>query len=100
MKTVMVRYKTSPKHAEENASLIHAVFDELRARTPGGIRYTSYRLADKVTFVHIATLESADDNPLAKLPAFRAFQAKIEERCVEQPVLTELLPLDSYAPVA
>ena len=57
MRTVMVRYKTSDAKAEANAALVHAVFDELRARAPGGIRYATYRLADGATFVHIATLD-------------------------------------------
>jgi hypothetical protein len=96
MRTVMVRYKTSDTQAEPNAALVHAVFDELRARAPGGIRYATYRLADGATFVHIATLDTADHNPLTTLPAFEAFQAKLKDRCVEPPVLTELSALDSY----
>ena len=96
MRTVMVRYKTLDTQAEANAALVHAVFDELRSRAPAGIRYATYRLADGATFVHIATLDSADHNPLTTLPAFRAFQAKLEERCVEPPVLTELSAVDSY----
>jgi hypothetical protein len=95
MKTIMVRYKTSSTtHADANAALIRAVFDELRARAPGGLRYTSYRLADGVTFVHIATHDS--DNPLTSLPAFKAFQAELKDRCVELPVVTELSVVDSY----
>ena len=47
MKTVMVRYKTSsPAESDANAALVRAVFDELRAGMPGGLRYASYRLAD------------------------------------------------------
>ena len=98
MKTIMVRYKTADAHADANAKLVRAVFDELRARAPGGIRYTTYRLPDGVSFVHLATLEAPGDNPLTSLPAFKAFQEKIKERCVEPPVVTELSVLDSYAP--
>jgi quinol monooxygenase YgiN len=95
MKTVMVRYKTSsPAQADANAALVRAVFDELRAGMPGGLRYASYRLADGVTFVHIATHEAS--NPLTALPAFKAFQAQLKDRCVELPVVTELSPVDSY----
>jgi quinol monooxygenase YgiN len=94
MKTVMVRYKTSPAQADTNEALVHAVFDELRARAPGGLRYATYRLADGVTFVHIATHDN--DNPLTALPAFKAFQAQLKDRCVEPPVVTELSPVDSY----
>jgi hypothetical protein len=96
MKTVMVRYKTSEGQAEANVALVHAVFDELRARAPGGIRYATYRLADGVSFVHIATLDGEDHNPLTGLPSFKAFQKDLKDRCVEPPVVTELFAVDAY----
>jgi hypothetical protein len=97
MKTTMVRYKTSVAHADANERLVRAVFNELRARPPEGLRYASYRLADGVTFVHIATLEIPDENPLVVLPSFKAFQKQLKERCVEPPVVTELSAVDSFA---
>ncbi len=96
MKTIVVRYKTSEAHAEANAALVRAVFNELRSRTPKGLRYATYREADKVTFVHIATVDSVGDNPLVNLPAFKAFQRELKERCVDLPVVTELSAVDSY----
>ena len=100
MKTLMVRYTTSsPEHAETNAQLVRAVFDELRARSPEGIRYATYRLPDGVTFIHLAT-HAADTARLTSLPAFQAFQAKIKERCSEPPVVTELSIVDSYGSFA
>jgi hypothetical protein len=95
-RTVLVRYKTSEPHARVNEALVRAVFDELRLREPGGLRYASYKLADGVTFVHIATLDSPDDNPLTRLPSFKAFQSQLKDRCVELPVVTELSAVDSY----
>lgn len=97
MRTVMVRYRTKEGQAAENETLVRAVFDELRARAPGGLRYASYRLADGATFVHVASVESGGENPLTSLPAFRAFQSGIKERCTEEPVVTELALVDSYA---
>jgi hypothetical protein len=96
MKTVMVRYKTSEQHAAANEALVHAVFDELRARTPDGLRYATYTLADGVTFVHIASIATQDENPLTTLASFKAFQKQLQERCVEAPLVTELRALDSY----
>lgn len=96
----MVRYKTSDATGETNAKLVRAVFEELRARAPGGIRYTSYRLADGVTFVHIASVETPDENPLTALPSFKAFQSQLKDRCVEPPVVTELSVVGSYGEVA
>jgi hypothetical protein len=96
MKTIMVRYKTTEAGANVNEALVHAVFNELRSRAPEGFRYATYRLADGVTFIHIATVETPDASPLAALPAFKAFQEKLKDRCVEPPVVTELVAVDSY----
>jgi hypothetical protein len=100
MKTIMVRYKTSEAHASTNESLVRAVFDELRSRAPEGLRYASYRLRDGVTFVHIATLQTPDENPLSVLPSFKAFQSQLAERCVEAPLVTELCAIDAYGVLA
>jgi haloalkane dehalogenase len=48
---MMIRYRTSEARAEENAALVRAVFDEIRARAPNDIRYVCYRQTDGVTFV-------------------------------------------------
>jgi hypothetical protein len=97
MKTIMVRYKTLEAQADANATIVRAVFEELGARAPKGLRYTSYRLPDGVTFVHIATLETPDENPLIALASFKAFQSEHKARCVEPPVVTELSVVGSYA---
>ena len=94
MKTVLVRYRTTPEHAAANEAAIHAVFDELRARAPAGFRYTSYR-TDDATFVHVATVD-APENPHFTLPAFAAFQRQLEGRYLERPVTLELRAVDSY----
>jgi hypothetical protein len=94
MKTIMVRYKTKPEHADANASLVRAVFEELRRVAPAGLCYSSYRLADGVSFVHVAS--HAEPNPLRHLPAFEAFQAQIKQRVEAPPEITELVALGSY----
>jgi quinol monooxygenase YgiN len=95
-KTMMISYKTSEARAEENAALIRAVFDELRARAPTGLRYVTYRQADGVTFVHMATITSPEKDWINALPSFKAFQAQLKERCVEPPVISELNALEAY----
>ncbi len=94
MKTIMVRYKTKPEHAEANAALVRAVFEALRQQPSAGLCYASYRLQDGVSFVHVAT--HVDPNPLSTLPAFQAFQAQINERIDEPPVVTELFAVGAY----
>ena len=79
MATVVVRYRPQADRADENQALVEAVFAELGAADPGGVRYATYRLADG-TFVHIADVE-ADPNPLSDITAFAEFQNGIVERC-------------------
>ena len=92
----MVRYTTTEAHAETNEAMIRAVFAELRARLPKGIRYDSYRVGAGPTFVHIASLDVPGDNPLTALPSFAAFQERLKDRCVEPPVVSDLSPVGSY----
>jgi hypothetical protein len=77
--TVIVRYRPQADRADENQALVEAVFAELDAADPGGVRYATYRLADG-TFVHIADVE-ADPNPLGNIAAFAEFQKDIASRC-------------------
>ncbi len=87
MSTTIVRYQTKPDRADENQALIEAVFAELAEEQPGGLRYVSFRLADGVTFVHLAQVDTPDGaNPLAAIPAFAAFTADIGARCDAAPV--------------
>jgi hypothetical protein len=86
MKRTIIRYKTKPGAADENAELVRAVFAELKAAQPEGIRYLSLRLEDD-TFIHF--VESAADDgssALPKLAAFGAFQSGLRERCAEPPL--------------
>ncbi len=86
MKRTIIRYKTKPGAADENAELVRAVFAELKAAQPEGIRYLSLRLEDD-TFIHFVE-STADDgsSALPKLAAFGAFQSGLRERCVEPPL--------------
>ena len=86
MKRIVIRYRTKPEMADRNVELIAAVFAELKAAQPKGLRYMSLRLEDD-TFIHFVE-SAADDGSsvLPKLAAFQAFQNGIRERCAEPPV--------------
>ena len=79
MGTVVVRYQVKPDRADENQRLVEAVFAELAAKQPDGLRYSTFRLADD-TFVHIAT-STGDSNPLNDTAAFAEFVSAIGDRC-------------------
>jgi quinol monooxygenase YgiN len=97
MRQVMVRYKVKPDRVEENEALVRAVYDELAAGEPAGLRYATFRLDDGVSFLHIAAVEG-ERNALAEVEAFARFQAGVRERCEEPPVVTELHEVGSYRP--
>jgi hypothetical protein len=97
MRQVMVRYKVKPGRVEENEALVRAVYDELAATGPAGLRYATFRLDDGVSFVHVASVEG-EHNPLAEVAAFARFQADVRDRCEEPPVVTELHEVGSYRP--
>ena len=92
--TSVIRYRTRPDAGDENARLVAAVFASLAQEKPDDLSYTTYRLADGVTFVHVARLGAT--NPLVGLPAFVEFQRGLAERCVEQPAPSEATVVGSY----
>lgn len=98
-RTLIIRYRTRPDAAEENTRLVEAVFDSLAELKPSEFCYTTYRLADGVSFVHIAWLDGTE-NPLATLPAFAEFQRDLALRCVEQPAPSEATIVGSYTSTA
>lgn len=100
MRTVMVRYQVRPDAAAENERLIKQVFEQLARERPAGVRYQSIKLADGVSFVHVASYDGEGPNPLTLLPAFKAFVAGIKERCVEQPVTVEAGVVGAYDALA
>jgi hypothetical protein len=78
MRRVMVRYRVKPEQTERNAELVRAVYAQLQDEQTPGIRYSTMRLEDGVTFVHLAETE-AGKNPLAALDASRSSSAR--SRC-------------------
>jgi len=96
MKQTLIRYKTRPGMGDRNAELIAAVFAELKAANPEGLRYLSLRLEDD-SFVHIVENATDDGNSaLPKLAAFKAFQSGIRERCAEPPMVKNVTIVGNY----
>lgn len=94
-RTSVIRYRTRPDAADENQRLVEAVYAALAEAKPSGLEYTTYRLDDGVTFVHVARLPDTD-NPLGALPEFAEFQRELLERCVEEPAPSAATVVGSY----
>src|SRR6185312_5629787 len=96
----LIRYRTRPDAANENAALAAAVFSELRTLQPEGVRYCCLRLDDD-TFIHI--VETATDDgtsTLPKLAAFQAFQSGVRDRCAEPPLVRSATIVGNYRMLA
>jgi hypothetical protein len=97
MSVTVVRYRTQPDRGDENQALVEKVFAELAENRPDGLRYATFRLADGVSFVHVATVDTADGtNPLTSTTAFAAFVSEIGDRCEEAPVASDATLVGSY----
>ena len=97
MSCTSIRYTVKDDRGDENQALIEQVFAELAAKAPEGLYYEAFRLEDGVTFVHVVSHESeAARDALRALPAFKAFQSGIAERCAVAPVRTALTEVGSY----
>jgi hypothetical protein len=74
-RVVLLRYRVKPEHGEHNLQLVWAVFDELEVARPAGVRYSTFLLDDRLTFVSLVAIESAAGlSPLAELAEFRRVQ--------------------------
>lgn len=92
MKRTLVRYKARPEKAEENASLIEKVFQELRAKGPKDVRYLAMRLSDG-TFIHVV---EDGARVIPELEAFQSFRSGIKERCLEPPQQVDMIVVGNY----
>jgi hypothetical protein len=96
VKRTLIRYKAKPERAQENERLIEKVFQELRAKSPDGVRYLALKLSDG-TFVHLVSVETEDGtSPIPGLEAFRSFQSGIKERCIEAPQASDAAIVGNY----
>ena len=83
MKRTLIRYKTKPEMAQENQRLIEGVFEELAAKSPGGVRYLVLRLDDG-TFLHFVAVDAKHGaSPIPAMKSFQLFQSGAKERWIE-----------------
>ena len=88
-RVTVVRYTTKPDHTAENEALSRAVFAQLRSAPPEGVAYALFR--DGHQFIHVFLNLKADEAaPVTELPAFKAFEKGVVERCEVPPNATRL----------
>jgi hypothetical protein len=97
MNRMIIQYRVKAGRAEENEAAVRRVFDELRREAPPGLRYATFKLEDELTFVHLVSVETADErSPLQSLESFKSFTANVRDRCDEMPINRRLFEVGSY----
>ena len=91
---VMIRCKVRPDGVEASLESFQEVYEEMRSVQPKGLRYATFQLEDKVTFVSFAEMEGP--GVLQQLEAFQRLRATPREEFDEPPVLTMLHEVGSY----
>ena len=87
MPTIVVQYRCrSIEAADENQRLVEDVFRELDALGDTGFAYSSFRLDDAVSFLHVVVEHGEDGTDLSSVPAFQRFTERIEDR-IDGPAL-------------
>src|SRR5579862_3760218 len=96
MQTTIVRYKLKADRVEENEKFVRAVYAELAEVKPMGFSYSTFKLEDGVSFLHIAHLTDGAKAPLSGIKAFQEFQQGVKDRCEELPVVSKATEVGSY----
>jgi hypothetical protein len=96
MKRVVIQYKVKPEQAERNVELLRAVYEELERTQPGGLRHAVLRLADGVTFIHIAEDDEDGGPGIFGLESFQRFEDGIKDRCDVPPAVQESSEVGSF----
>jgi len=95
MKHMIVDYTVQPDMADENARLVRAVFEELNAKRPEGLRYMSLRTGEG-RFLHFVE-QAAKAPALTQFEAFQTFQADFSQRCLIRPQVSNIEIVGSFA---
>lgn len=92
----MLRTKVKPDSAVEAEAGVKALFAALEEEKPQGIRYSSYRMSDGVTYVVLLEVQDGVDNPLPGIAAFRDFQSSLGGWLAEPPAPEQLTAIGDY----
>jgi quinol monooxygenase YgiN len=94
---VMIRYKVKPDQMEPNLTLLRSVYEELEATQPHGLRYATYQLEDRVSFLaFVETDDGMTTAPHHQLRSFHRYRAVLDALCDEPPAVTMLQEVGSF----
>lgn len=94
---VLIHYRVKRDQLEPNKAMLRAVYEDLEAQRPEGLRYATFQLDDGVTF--LAYVETDEDTTTAahhRLKSFHQYRSALEELCDQPPSVTMLSEVGSY----
>lgn len=97
MTVIMIRAIAKAEHTDDIDQSVRRMFAAVDKAQPKGIRYTSYRLPDGVTYVAALELSDGVENPLPAIPEFQEFQAGLGQWLAEPPAVEQLEVVGSYS---
>lgn len=96
MSAMLLRTRVKAEKAAEVEAAVRVLFAALDEARPHGVRYSSYRLQDGVTYVVVLQIEEGIDNPLPKVPEFLEFQENLRGWLAEPPAPEQLTVIGDY----
>ena len=93
---LIVRSKVKPECVAEVEAGVKRMFAAIEQAQPKGVRYSSSRLPDGVTFLAQLELQDGVESPLPQIPAFREFQENLKQWVAKPPVPEQLTVVGSY----
>lgn len=96
MNIITIRTTVNEADAPDVEAAVGGFFAALQREQPEGIRYTSARLPDGLTYLTVLELDDGVENPLPKLPEFGQFQNDIKQWAAEPPVAEQYTVVAAY----
>lgn len=94
MKATKVQYTVKDEFAKQNAENINKVMSDLRKLSNAELKYSSFLLDDKKSFVHfVMTNTEQAEKILNSLNSFKKFQTELKASNPEVPAKVEHLSL-------
>ena len=97
MTVQIVRFTADPADVPDIEAAIGTMVAAVHRERPPGTRFTSWKLADGVTFLNVLELADGVDNPLPGIPECRAYQQRLAQWVGEPPSPQPGTVVGSYA---
>jgi hypothetical protein len=93
---LMIRSRVKSGSVAAVEAATRTIFSALEQDPPDGMRFAVSKPPDGETFVILLGLEEGTENPLNKVPAYRAFLGSLKDWLVEPPSQEQLTVVGSY----